>query len=129
MKDKNKYHHKALSGFSRVAGFSCLRQNVNSPRFFSNFFKFSFSRKDSSLAWLTEVVLLGSGDARLAELCLNEETKILLEMALGSSRGPAGGLWARMEEYARSRGPSENTLYQQKHLFLYKLLPGTPEDR
>ncbi|XP_075899766.1 putative E3 ubiquitin-protein ligase HERC1 isoform X1 [Nelusetta ayraudi] len=73
-----------------------------------NGLEMDFEQLDSSLAWLTEVVLLGSGDARLAELCLNEETKILLEMALGSSRGPAGGLWARMEEYARSRGDWES---------------------
>lgn len=59
---------------------------------------------DSSLAWLTEVVLLGSGDARLAELSLNEETKTLLELALGHSRGLAGGLWQKMEEYAHSTG-------------------------
>lgn len=59
---------------------------------------------DSSLAWLTEVVLQGSGDARLAELSLNEETKTLLELALGHSRGLAGGLWQKMEEYAHSRG-------------------------
>lgn len=59
---------------------------------------------DSSMAWLTEVVLLGSSDARLAELSLNEETRTLLELALGSSRGPAGGLWRKMEEYAHSKG-------------------------
>ncbi len=59
---------------------------------------------DSSLAWLTEVVLLGSNDARLAELSLNEETRTLLELALGSSRGPAGDLWQKMEEYAHSKG-------------------------
>lgn len=59
---------------------------------------------DSSMAWLTEVVLLGSSDARLAELSLNEETRTLLELALGSSRGAAGGLWQNMEEYAHSKG-------------------------
>lgn len=59
---------------------------------------------DSSMAWLTEVVLLGSSDARLAELSLNEETKTLLELALGSSRGAAGDLWRKMEEYAQSKG-------------------------
>ncbi|XP_068430797.1 probable E3 ubiquitin-protein ligase HERC1 isoform X3 [Clinocottus analis] len=57
----------------------------------------------SSVAWLTEVVLLGSSDARLAELSLNEETRTLLELALGSSRGPASGLWRSMEEYAHSK--------------------------
>lgn len=59
---------------------------------------------DSSMVWLTEVVLLGSSDARLAELSVNEETRTLLELALGSSRGTAGGLWRKMEEYARSKG-------------------------
>lgn len=56
------------------------------------------------MEWLTEVVLQGSTDARLAELSLNEETKTLLELALGSSRGPAGGLRQKMEEYAHSKG-------------------------
>lgn len=59
---------------------------------------------DSSMTWLTEVVLLGSSDARLSDLNLNEETKTLLELALGSSRGVAGGLWKKMEEYAHSKG-------------------------
>lgn len=59
---------------------------------------------DSSIAWLTEVVLVGSSDARVAELSLNEETMTLLELALGSSRGPAGGLWQKMEDYAHSKG-------------------------
>ncbi|KAF0031589.1 hypothetical protein F2P81_016144 [Scophthalmus maximus] len=58
---------------------------------------------DSSMAWLTEVVLLGSSDARLAELSLNEETRSLLELALGSSRGAASALWQKMEEYAHSK--------------------------
>lgn len=59
---------------------------------------------DSCMAWLTEVVLLGSSDARLAEMSVNEETRTLLELALGSSRGLAGGLWRKMEEYAHSKG-------------------------
>lgn len=59
---------------------------------------------DSNMGWLTEVVLLGSSDARLAELNLTEDTKILLELALGSNRGPAGSLWWKMEEYAHSKG-------------------------
>lgn len=59
---------------------------------------------DSSMAWLTEVALLGSSDSRLAELSLSEETRTLLELALGSSRGSAGGLWRKMEEYALSKG-------------------------
>ena len=63
-----------------------------------------FCPVDSSMAWLTELVLLGSSDARLAELSLNEETRTLLELALGSSRGTAGGLWRNMEAYANSKG-------------------------
>lgn len=73
---------------------------------------------DSSMAWLAEVVLLGSSDARLAELSLNEETRTLLELALGSSRGPAGGMWQKMEEYAHSKG----ILYTVPCPFFNKLL-------
>ncbi|XP_074547318.1 putative E3 ubiquitin-protein ligase HERC1 isoform X2 [Halichoeres trimaculatus] len=58
---------------------------------------------DSSMAWLTEAVLLGNSDARLAELSLNEETRTLLELALGSSRGAAGSLWQKLEEYGHSK--------------------------
>ncbi|XP_041666433.1 probable E3 ubiquitin-protein ligase HERC1 isoform X2 [Cheilinus undulatus] len=58
---------------------------------------------DSSMAWLIEVVLMGGSDARLSELSLNEETRTLLELALGSSRGAAGALWQKMEEYAHSK--------------------------
>ncbi|CAN9504281.1 unnamed protein product [Ophioblennius macclurei] len=58
---------------------------------------------DSSLAWLTELVLLGSTNTRLAELSLTEETRMLLELALGASRGQAGNLWWKMEEYAHSK--------------------------
>ncbi|XP_049908952.1 probable E3 ubiquitin-protein ligase HERC1 isoform X7 [Epinephelus moara] len=68
-----------------------------------NGLEMDFEQLDSSMAWLCEVVLLGSSDARLAELSLNEETRTLLELALGSSRGPAGGLWRNMEEYAHSK--------------------------
>ncbi|KAF3849184.1 hypothetical protein F7725_015681 [Dissostichus mawsoni] len=69
-----------------------------------NGLEMDFEQLDSSMAWLTEVVLLGSSDARLAELSLNEEeTRTLLELALGSSRGAAGGLWQNMEEYAHSK--------------------------
>ncbi|XP_056259323.1 probable E3 ubiquitin-protein ligase HERC1 isoform X5 [Seriola aureovittata] len=68
-----------------------------------NGLEMDFEELDSSMAWLTEVVLLGSSDARLAELNLNEETRTLLELALGSSRGPASGLWQKMEEYAHSK--------------------------
>lgn len=56
------------------------------------------------MTWLTEVVLLGSTDTRLGELSLTEETRTLLELALGSSRGLAGSLWWKMEEYAHSKG-------------------------
>lgn len=56
------------------------------------------------MAWLTEVVLRSSSDSRVAELSLSEETRTLLEVALGSCRGPAGVLWQRMEEYAQSKG-------------------------
>lgn len=59
---------------------------------------------DSSMAWITETVLLGSRDARLAEISVNEETRTLLELALGSSRGLAGGQWRKMEDYAHSKG-------------------------
>ncbi|XP_031715964.1 probable E3 ubiquitin-protein ligase HERC1 isoform X3 [Anarrhichthys ocellatus] len=68
-----------------------------------NGLEMDFEQLDSGMTWLTEVVLLGSSDARLAELSLNEETRTLLELALGSSRGPAGGLWRNMEEYAHSK--------------------------
>ncbi|KAI3361765.1 hypothetical protein L3Q82_002108 [Scortum barcoo] len=82
-----------------------------------NGLEMDFEQLDSSMAWLTEVVLLGSSDARLAELSLNEETRMLLELALGSSRGPAGGLWQKMEEYAHSKewengGSSSDCLLQ-----------------
>ncbi|XP_038590219.1 probable E3 ubiquitin-protein ligase HERC1 isoform X7 [Micropterus salmoides] len=70
---------------------------------FRNGLEMDFEQLDSSMAWLTEVVLLGSSDARLAELILNEETRTLLELALGSSRAPAGSLWRKMEEYAHSK--------------------------
>ncbi|KAL6096756.1 uncharacterized protein ACO6RY_06004 [Pungitius sinensis] len=68
-----------------------------------NGLEMDFEQLDSNMAWLTEVVLLGSSDARLAELSLNEETRTLLELALGSSRGTAGGLWRNMEEYAHCK--------------------------
>ncbi|CAJ1070719.1 probable E3 ubiquitin-protein ligase HERC1 isoform X5 [Xyrichtys novacula] len=82
-----------------------------------NGLEMDYEQLDSSMAWLTEVVLMGNRDARLAELSLNEETRTLLEMALGSSRGPAGGLWQKMEEYAHikeweSGGSSGDCLLQ-----------------
>ncbi|KAM8827696.1 putative E3 ubiquitin-protein ligase HERC1 isoform 4-T4 [Spinachia spinachia] len=73
-----------------------------------NGLEMDFEQLDSSMAWLTEVVLLGSSDARLAELSLNEETRTLLELALGSSRGTAGGLWRNMEEYAHGKAEWES---------------------
>ncbi|KAF7670462.1 hypothetical protein LDENG_00124780 [Lucifuga dentata] len=68
-----------------------------------NGLEMDFEQLDSGMAWLTEVVLLGSSDARLAELSLSEETSTLLELALGSSREPARGLRQKMEEYAHTR--------------------------
>ncbi|XP_034457870.1 probable E3 ubiquitin-protein ligase HERC1 isoform X1 [Hippoglossus hippoglossus] len=68
-----------------------------------NGLEMDYEQLDSNMAWLTEVVLLGSSDARLAELSLNEETRTLLELALGSSRGAACGMWRKMEEYAQSK--------------------------
>lgn len=56
------------------------------------------------MTWLMEVVLLGTNDARQAELSLTEENRTLLELALGSTQGRAGVLWWKMEEYAHSRG-------------------------
>ncbi|XP_053195611.1 probable E3 ubiquitin-protein ligase HERC1 [Scomber japonicus] len=73
-----------------------------------NGLEMDFEQLDSSMAWLTEVALLGSSDSRLAELSLSEETRTLLELALGSSRGSAGGLWRKMEEYALSKAEWES---------------------
>lgn len=56
------------------------------------------------MAWLTEVVLLGNSDAQQMELNLTEDTRTLLELALGSTRGLAGIMWWKMEEYALSKG-------------------------
>ncbi|XP_029024458.1 probable E3 ubiquitin-protein ligase HERC1 isoform X3 [Betta splendens] len=83
-----------------------------------NGLEMDFEQLDSSMAWLTEVVLVGSSDTRLAEMSVNEETKTLVELALGSSRGVAGGLWRNMEEYAHSKeewesgGSSGNSLLE-----------------
>uniref|UniRef100_A0A672ZRT2 HECT-type E3 ubiquitin transferase n=1 Tax=Sphaeramia orbicularis TaxID=375764 RepID=A0A672ZRT2_9TELE len=68
-----------------------------------NGLEMDFEQLDSSIMWLTEAVLLGSCDSRLAELSLSEETRTLLELTLGSSKGPAVSLWRKMEEYAHSR--------------------------
>ncbi|XP_068190129.1 probable E3 ubiquitin-protein ligase HERC1 isoform X2 [Antennarius striatus] len=62
-----------------------------------------FEQLDSSMPWLTEAVLLGSRDARLAQLRMDEQTRTLLELALGSSRGPAADLRQKMEEYAHGK--------------------------
>ncbi|KAM8872529.1 putative E3 ubiquitin-protein ligase HERC1 isoform 2-T2 [Synchiropus picturatus] len=70
---------------------------------FRNGIEMDFEELDSSLSWLTEVVLLGNCDSRLTELSVNEETRTLLELALGSSRGAAGDLWQKMEEYALTK--------------------------
>ncbi|XP_026209984.1 probable E3 ubiquitin-protein ligase HERC1 isoform X5 [Anabas testudineus] len=83
-----------------------------------NGLEMDFEQLDSSMAWITETVLLGSRDARLAEISVNEETRTLLELALGSSRGLAGGQWRKMEDYAHSKaewesgGSSANCLLQ-----------------
>ncbi|XP_072310878.1 probable E3 ubiquitin-protein ligase HERC1 isoform X3 [Eucyclogobius newberryi] len=58
---------------------------------------------DSSMSWLTEEVLLGANETRLPEFNLSEETRILLELALGSNKGAALSLWQNLEEYAHSR--------------------------
>eukprot|EP00066_Takifugu_rubripes_P013620 XP_011602886.1 PREDICTED: probable E3 ubiquitin-protein ligase HERC1 isoform X2 [Takifugu rubripes] len=68
-----------------------------------NGLEMNFEQLESSLTWLPDVVLLGSSDIRLSELSLNEETRTLLELALGSSRGHAGCLWQKMGEYAQGK--------------------------
>ncbi|KAI4901439.1 hypothetical protein NFI96_014722 [Prochilodus magdalenae] len=68
-----------------------------------NGLEMDFEQLDLAMGWLTEAVLLGCGDARLADLQLSEENATLVELALGSSREPAGGLWRKMKEYANSR--------------------------
>ena len=62
---------------------------------------------DFATGWLTESVLLGCPDARLADLGLSEEGSMLVELGLGSSREPASSLWRKMKEYAISRGEEE----------------------
>ncbi|KAJ8286644.1 hypothetical protein GJAV_G00041500 [Gymnothorax javanicus] len=68
-----------------------------------NGLEMDYEQLDSTLAWLTEAVLLGCADARLGELTVSEESGALMELALGVSREPASGLWRRMKEYAVSR--------------------------
>ncbi|XP_061589686.1 probable E3 ubiquitin-protein ligase HERC1 isoform X2 [Cololabis saira] len=68
-----------------------------------NGLEMDFTELDSCMTWLTEVVLVGGSDARISELNLTQDSRTLLELALGSTRGPAGGLWRKMEEYANSK--------------------------
>ncbi|XP_014842886.1 PREDICTED: probable E3 ubiquitin-protein ligase HERC1 isoform X1 [Poecilia mexicana] len=80
-----------------------------------NGLEMDFEQLDSTMAWLTEVVLLGNSDARQMELNLTEDSRTLLELALGSTRGLAGVMWWKMEEYALSKewedgGSSEDYL-------------------
>lgn len=81
----------------------CVRENYINVVVACGFY-WCFLSADSCMAWLTEVVLLGGSDARIAELNLTQDTRTLLELALGSTRGPAGSLWQKMEEYANSKG-------------------------
>ncbi|XP_053543730.1 probable E3 ubiquitin-protein ligase HERC1 isoform X7 [Ictalurus punctatus] len=75
---------------------------LNNP-LLRNGLEMDFEQLDSATSRLTEAVLLGCGDARLADLHLSEENATLLDLALGSSREPASGLWRKMKEYAVSR--------------------------
>ncbi|KAK2827719.1 hypothetical protein Q7C36_018645 [Tachysurus vachellii] len=68
-----------------------------------NGLEMDFEQLDSAMSWLTEAVLLGCRDARLADLHLSEENATLLDLALGSSREPASSLWRKMKEYSVSR--------------------------
>ncbi|XP_028827463.1 probable E3 ubiquitin-protein ligase HERC1 isoform X1 [Denticeps clupeoides] len=74
---------------------------------------------ECATGWLTEAVLLGCSDARLCsdDLGLSEESTMLVELALGSSREPASGLWRKMKDYAASRdwdgaGPPGDSLLE-----------------
>lgn len=79
-----------------------------------------FPLGDSAMNWLTEAVLLGCGDARLADLHLSEESATLLDLALGSSREPASGLWRKMKEYAVSRG-EDRLIGEIRIIFIFNL--------
>ncbi|XP_035245722.1 probable E3 ubiquitin-protein ligase HERC1 isoform X2 [Anguilla anguilla] len=68
-----------------------------------NGLEMDFEQLDSSMAWLTEAVLLGCADVKLGDLDVSEENGTLVELALGVAREPASGLWRRMKEYAVSR--------------------------
>ncbi|XP_051907348.1 probable E3 ubiquitin-protein ligase HERC1 isoform X3 [Hippocampus zosterae] len=72
-----------------------------------NGLEMDYEELDSCMAWLTEAVLLGGSDSRLSELGLNQESLMLLEVALGSTRGPAGCLLQKMEDYALGRAEWE----------------------
>uniref|UniRef100_A0A8B9HD78 HECT-type E3 ubiquitin transferase n=1 Tax=Astyanax mexicanus TaxID=7994 RepID=A0A8B9HD78_ASTMX len=65
-----------------------------------NGLEMDFEQLDLAMGWLTEAVLLGCGDARLADLRLSEGNGTLVELALGSPREPASSLWRKMKEYA-----------------------------
>uniref|UniRef100_A0A8B9H6W4 HECT-type E3 ubiquitin transferase n=1 Tax=Astyanax mexicanus TaxID=7994 RepID=A0A8B9H6W4_ASTMX len=89
-----------------------------------NGLEMDFEQLDLAMGWLTEAVLLGCGDARLADLRLSEGNGTLVELALGSPREPASSLWRKMKEYAASRGEKEKrdiTLPSSTES------PGTPE--
>ncbi|XP_013861909.1 probable E3 ubiquitin-protein ligase HERC1 isoform X4 [Austrofundulus limnaeus] len=73
-----------------------------------NGLEMDFGQLDSAMLWLTEVVLLGTSNVRQLELPLTEENRMLLELALGSTRGRAGVLWWKMEEYANSKAEWED---------------------
>ncbi|KAJ7986812.1 hypothetical protein DPEC_G00332260 [Dallia pectoralis] len=82
-----------------------------------NGLEMDFEQLGSSTEWLTEAVLLGCSDAKMVDLRVNEENGMLIELALGSSREPVGGLWRKMKEYAISRdwdnsGPSDDSLLE-----------------
>ncbi|KAM9735318.1 putative E3 ubiquitin-protein ligase HERC1 isoform 6-T7 [Menidia menidia] len=68
-----------------------------------NGLEMDFEQLETSMTWLTEMVLLGSSDARLAELSVTEDTRTLLELVLGSNRGLAGVIWWKMEEFAQNK--------------------------
>ncbi|XP_076139905.1 putative E3 ubiquitin-protein ligase HERC1 isoform X8 [Alosa pseudoharengus] len=82
-----------------------------------NGLEMDFEQLDFATGWLTEAILLGCPDARLADLGLSEEGTMLVDLALGSGREPASGLWRKMKEYAISRdwdsgGPPGDSLLE-----------------
>uniref|UniRef100_A0AAV2IR35 RCC1-like domain-containing protein n=1 Tax=Knipowitschia caucasica TaxID=637954 RepID=A0AAV2IR35_KNICA len=68
-----------------------------------NGLELDFEQLGSNMVWLTEEVLLGASENRMTEFSLSEETRVLLELALGSDKGVALSLWQNLEEYAHSR--------------------------